>query len=90
MTLKDDIEKRISDLKVEEEAVLGQARQIQAKIGGLQQENNEMVSQSIAANARREELEELLGKLSIPEQNQETKKDKKTPSKEDEKLKQTS
>ena len=89
MTLKEDIEKRISDLKVEEEAVLGQVRLLQAKINGLNQENNALVSDQIAAKARREELEELLGKLSIPEQNQETEKDKKTPSKEEEKPTQT-
>ena len=56
---------------------------------GLEELNNALVSDQIAAKARREELEELLGKLSIPEQNQETEKDKKTPSKEEEKPTQT-
>lgn len=79
MTLREDIEKRISDLKIEEAGLFGQIQQLNAKIQGLNDERNLIVADHVGKKARREENEQWLASLSLEEA------DTKTPKKEKDK-----
>ena len=67
MTLRKDIEKRISDLTIEEQGLFGQIQSLNAKIQGLNDERHQIVAQHVGTKARREELEQWLETLSLEE-----------------------